>query len=300
MDIFVISNKKGGVGKTTTAFNLAEGLQKRGKRVVAIDLDPQGNLTHMTGLKISGPTSFGVLMGEARLGEAYDWSGPDAVPVVPASPALATADQTLPPGIGRNMRLKEALDTIKDDFDFCIIDTPPAIGIVTINAFVAADFVIIPAEANELSTEGIISVYESVKDVRKYANRRIEISGILLTRYRSNTSIAKEYRKVFERLASKMNTVVYETPIRESIAFSEIPSIHKSIFDYKPRSGAAKDYNALIDNVLGISREKAWLHKWLLEKPDREHETDAEKILRARFAPETLEGYNIKFDDDDI
>lgn len=259
MITFVIANKKGGVGKTTTAFNLAAGLQHKGKEVLLIDLDGQCSLTRMAGLKPNyQSSSFGILSGDCKIVDAICTM--QDFDLIPGNQALTTADKSLPPGIGRNMRLKEALDSLRKNedyrYDYCIIDTPPALGIVTINAFVAADFIIIPAEANELSTDGILSVLESAEDVKKYANPYLEVFGILLTRFRKNTTLGKNYKEIFEQLAYSMHTIVFETPIRESIVFSEIPSIHRPIFDYKPRSAAAKDYQQLVDDCAAIAEVK--------------------------------------------
>lgn len=244
----VISNKKGGVGKTTTAYNLAAGLRKRGKSVLAIDLDPQCSLTKISGVNKNGPTSFGVIAKEVNINDAI--LKLEFFDLIPGSPSLGSADQNLPESVNRLMRIREALADLETDYDFCIMDNAPALGVVTVNAYMAADYVIIPAEANELSTDGIANVFESVLDVRKYVNPNIKIAGILLTRYKPNTVLNREYSSIFNDLAEGMKTKVFKAAIRENVNLSELPSIHVPIFDYKPNSTGAEDYNAFIDEFL--------------------------------------------------
>ena len=152
--------------------------------------------------------------------------------------------------VNRLMRIREALADLETEYDFCIMDNAPALGVVTVNAYMAADYVIIPAEANELSTDGIANVFESVLDVRKYVNPNIKIAGILLTRYKPNTVLNREYSSIFNDLAEGMKTKVFKAAIRENVNLSELPSIHVPIFDYKPSSTGAEDYNAFIDEFL--------------------------------------------------
>lgn len=240
----VIANKKGGVGKTTTAYNLAAGLKIWGYKVLAIDLDPQCSLSKVAGYKKEGPTSYGVISKEVNIKDAI--VPMEHFDLVPASPALATADQTIPEGLGKLMRIREALLEVKDDYDFVIMDDAPAMGVVTMNSLVAADYIVIPAEANELSTDGIVSIYESVLDIKKYMQTNLKIAGILLTRYKAKTNLNQSYSKVFNKLAEQMGTKVFRARIRESVNLSELPSIHQPIFIYKPGSNAKDDYTAFV------------------------------------------------------
>ena len=244
-----ISNKKGGVGKTTTAYNLAAGLKIWGYRVLAIDLDPQCSFSKVSGYnKQEGPTSFGVISKEVSIKNAI--VNMEHFDLVPGSPALATADQTIPEGLGKLMRIREALLEVKDDYDFVVLDDAPSMGVVTMNSFVAADYIIIPAEANELSTDGIVSIYESVVDIKKYMQTNLRIAGILLTRYKAKTNLNQEYTKIFRKLADQMGTKVFRHPIRESVNLSELPSIHQPIFQYKPTSNANDDYTNLVKEFM--------------------------------------------------
>lgn len=248
MTTIVISNKKGGVGKTTTAYNLAAELRKKGFSVLAIDLDPQCSLTELAGVNQNGPTSYGVIAKEVNINNSI--LNLEFFDLIPGSPALGTADQTLPESVNRLMRLREALGELTTEYDFCILDNPPALSVITINSYMAADYVVIPAEANELSTKGIVNVFESVIDVRKYVNPDIKIAGILLTRYKTNTVLNREYTTIFNDLASGIKTKVFDTHIRENINLSELPSIHLPIFAYKPNSTGAEDYKAFVDELL--------------------------------------------------
>lgn len=248
MRTIVIGNKKGGVGKTTTAYCLATELNHRGYRVLAIDYDGQCNLTKVAGVNQDGPTSYGVLTKEVYIGQAIihlDW-----LDLIQASPSLNVADTALPQQLGSYLLTAEALKQIADDYDFCIIDTPPAVGIVTVNAIIAADYIVIPAEANELSSDGIARVFESVLDVQKNYNNNLKIAGILLTRYEQNTVLARQYLSYFETLAKGMGTKVFNTKIRKTVNLSEIASLHTPIFTYRPDSKGNKDYISFTDELL--------------------------------------------------
>jgi chromosome partitioning protein len=254
MITIAISNKKGGVGKTTTAFNLAAGLRKKGYSVLAIDLDPQCSLTKLAGYNQEGPTSYGVLSREVKIDKAI--FSLEFFDLIPASPSLATADQTLPEGVNKLMRLREALlEDLEFDYDFVIMDNAPAVGVVTVNAYMAADYIVIPAEANEFSTDGIISVYESMLDIKKYVNQNIKIAGILLTRFKVNTTLNQEYNKIFQKIAKEMGTKIFPTPIRETTDLSALPSLHVPIWAYKPSSNGAHDYQAFVDDLLKVVKK---------------------------------------------
>lgn len=243
-----IANKKGGVGKSTTSYSLATGLKKRDFKVLAIDLDSQCNLTKIAGLNQDGPTSFGVIAREVKIADAIVKM--KYLDIIPASKALVNAEQALPEGVNRLMRIREALDDIESEYDFCILDNAPAVDVITVNSMMASDYLIIPAESNELSSDGIVEVYESFLDVKKYVNPNIKIAGILLTRYKPNTVIGREYSKVFAEVAKNMDSKVFSVVIRENVSLSELPSIHMPIYDYKPESNGAKDYNAFVDEFL--------------------------------------------------
>lgn len=253
MITITICNKKGGVGKTTTAYTLAAMLHLRNFRVLAIDLDGQCNLTKMTGIKKDCPTIYSVMTREVPIGKSIiptEWFD-----LIQGSRSLFTIGQVLTEGVGRAMRLGEALRTIRRGYDFCILDTPPAVDVVTANALMAADYVVIPAEANELSTDGIVSISDSVKEVREYYNSNLKIAGILLTRYRGRTNIAQDYKEIFQKYAEMIGTKLFSTEIRETIAFSEVPSVHQPIFAYRKDSSGTEDYASFTNELLTTIEE---------------------------------------------
>ena len=253
MITIAICNKKGGVGKTTTAYTLAAMLKFRDFKVLAIDLDGQCNLTKVSGFNKNCPTAYSVLTREVPIKNAIvktEWFD-----FVKGSRSLFTIGQVLSEGPGRVMRLVNALQNVKDDYDFCILDTPPAVDVVTTNAMMAADYIVIPAEANELSTDGIVSVSDSVKEVREYFNSNLAIAGILLTRYRGRTNIAQDYKEIFKKYAKTIGTTLFKTEIRETIAFSEVPSIHQPIFMYRKDSTGTEDYSKFTTELLKVIKK---------------------------------------------
>lgn len=254
MVTITVGNKKGGVGKTTTAYHIAAELQKikisrrRTYRVLVLDLDGQCNLSRVAGVNEDGPTTHSVMMREVKLKDAIiplQWFD-----LVQGSPAMNTISKSLPESIGRYMRINEALQTVQDEYDFCVIDTPPAIDVVTTNALLASDYVIIPAEANELSTDGIAAIYTSIMDGKLHYNPDLKIAGILLTRYKKQTTLARNYRDIFEKMAKAMKTKVFSTPIRENVNLSEVASYHVPVFSLRPDSPGAEDYAALTKELL--------------------------------------------------
>lgn len=254
MKTIAIANQKGGVGKTTTAFSLASELKRRGHKVLAIDLDSQCSLTLMAGINQDGPTSYGIIAKEVSIAQAIiplDWFD-----LIQGSKSLAVADRVLPEGFNRNLRIREPLAQIANVYDFCVLDCPPAVDIVTTNALAAADYVVIPAEANELSTRGIGKIYEGVVDTKSYLNPNIVIAGILLTRYKRNTNLARDYHDYFDQLAEGLDSRVFKTEIRETISLSEITSLHIPIFAHRPNSPGAEDYQKVTDELLEIMEAK--------------------------------------------
>ena len=201
-----IINQKGGVGKSTTALMLAAGLTLKGYSVLAIDLDAQSNLTYTTGARTDGATALGVLTGEIKAGDAVQHT--ESGDIIPASKALAGADAFIT-DTGKEYRLKEALEPVAGQYDFIIVDTPPALGILTINALTACNSVIIPAQADIYSLQGIEQLAETMKPVKKYCNPDLTIEGILLTRYSSRSVLSREVAELAEQLAAKLGTKLF-------------------------------------------------------------------------------------------
>ena len=249
METIAIINRKGGVGKTATAQALGSGLIKKGRRVLFVDLDSQTNLTYGLGADAGQVNSMDVLTGEATAQEAVQHT--QQGDVIPAGEDLAGADKVIT-DTGKEYKLKEALANLAGSYDYVIIDTPAALGTLTINALTAADSVIIPVQADIYSLQGIEQLNQTIEAVKKYCNPALYIRGILATRYNGRAIISKDMLSNFEEAAEQLNTRLYNTPIRECISIKEAQASQQNIFEYAPRSNAAKDYNAFIDEFLEV------------------------------------------------
>lgn len=246
--IYAIINQKGGVGKSTTAEALTAGLTLKGFRCLAIDLDAQGNMTYTVNVKTEGATALGVLMGEVKTLDAIQHTE-NFGDIIASSKALAGADAFITM-TGKEYRLKEALENLQENYDYIIIDTPPALGILTVNALTACTGVIIPAQAEIYSLQGIEQLAETMKPVKKYCNPHLKIEGILLTRYSSRTVLSREVADITKQLAARLGTKIFHTAIRENISVKEAQISRQSLFDYAPNSNAAKDYQLFIEELL--------------------------------------------------
>lgn len=245
--IIAVINQKGGVGKSTTAGALATGLSFKGYKTLAVDLDAQSNLTYTAGATMNRATALGILTGEVKAKDAIQHT--QNGDIIPANKALAGADAFIS-DTGKEYRLKEALESIQSDYDYIIIDTPPALGILTINALTACNSVIIPAQADIYSLQGIEQLAETIKPVKKYCNSNLTIEGILLTRYNSRSILSREVAELAEQLAKKIGTKLFKTTIRDNISVKEAQISQQSIFSYAPKSNASKDYTAFIEELL--------------------------------------------------
>lgn len=253
MKTIAIANRKGGVGKSTTAAALMAGLTSKGYKVLAIDLDAQRNLTSTMRAKADSKTALGVLTGDITAKEAIRQT--ESGDIIPASKALSGADATIT-DTGKEYRLKEALEPIEGVYDYCIIDCPPALGILTVNALTAANYVIIPAQADIYSLEGIEDLQETIQPVRKYCNPQLEIEGILLTRYSPRSILSRDVTTLAEQLAGKLGTFLYKATIREAVAVKEAQISQQSLFTYSPKAKVTEDYRAFIDELLERISEK--------------------------------------------
>lgn len=242
MEVIAIVNRKGGVGKTATAQALGAGLIKKGCSVLYIDLDSQTNLTYGLGADAGGLSSMDVLSGDATAQEAIQHT--QQGDVIAGAEALAGADAAID-GTGKEYRLKEALEGLQ--YDYCIIDTPAALGTLTVNALTAADSVIIPVQAEVYSLQGIGQLSKTIETVKKYCNRNLYIRGILITRYNGRAIISRDMQSNLEDAAAQLKTRLYSTPIRECVSIKEAQASQQDIYSYAPRSNAAKDYAAFIE-----------------------------------------------------
>lgn len=246
-EIIAVINQKGGVAKTTTTLAVGAGLSLRGFKVLYIDLDAQCNLSNTLKTDSSGLSIVELLELKASAKEVIQKTVNGEV--IPASPALAGAD-TFIIATGKEYRLKESLEIIKEIYDYILIDTPPALGVLTVNALTACTSAIIPAQADTYSLQGIAQLYTTIDTVRRYCNQSLKIKGILLTRYNPRAILSKEIAEVIDQTAQKLNTKLFKTTIRETITLKEAQANQQDIFSYSPKSNAALDYNEFIDEML--------------------------------------------------
>jgi chromosome partitioning protein len=246
--IFAITNQKGGVGKSTTTHALGAGLFYKKFRVLFIDLDPQGNLSYaMKADTTKSLSSYNFLTTQGQItGTVQRTSVGD---IIPASPLLSRADIEFDT-VGKEYKLKEALASIKNNYDFILIDTPPALSILTVNALAAADEVIIPAQADIFSLQGIGQLYNTIETVKKYCNPSLRIKGILLTRHNSRTILSRDLTDTISNTAAQLQSKIFKTVIRENISLKEAQANQQDIFSYELSSNAAYDYNKFISELL--------------------------------------------------
>lgn len=246
MITLAITAQKGGVGKSTSAHAIGVGLSRfYGKKVLLIDTDAQGNLTRSLEAARGGAAEL--LTGEAILSEVIQHTG-GGVDIIASSPALTAAEATLT-GKGREYRLRRAIQGASALYDYAIVDTPPALSIITINALTAADRVIIPAQADDYSLESLERLRETIEAVQAHANAALRIDGILLTRYNGRMNVSKYAEEQAQTAAAEMGTRLYNTRIRECGAIKEAQFVREDIYTYSPRSNAARDYKSLLEEI---------------------------------------------------
>lgn len=247
--IIAIANQKGGVGKTTTSVSLSAAIGKLGKKVLVVDMDPQGNTTSGYGInkRSMDISSYNVLMGERRIQEGIIKTKFDGVSVLGASSALAGAELELVDRTNRTTMLKRSLAMIKDNYDYIFIDCPPSLGLITLNCLTAADSVIIPMQCEFYSLEGLTQLIETIKLVKQRFNPGIEIMGILFTMYDTRLNVTVQVvREVKKFLGDK----VFDTVIPRNIRLSEAPSFGEPIIYYNRVSKGAQAYMKLAMEIL--------------------------------------------------
>lgn len=253
--IYAVINQKGGVGKSTTAAAIWAGLNKRGYKALAVELDAQGNLAYIARANNGRGqlTALSVLTREATAEEAIQHT--ETGDIIAANKELAGADAFIT-STGKEYRLKEALDSLKACYDYIIIDTPPTLGILTINALTAADSVIIPVQADIFSLQGIDQLMETISPVKQYCNPGLSIAGIVIDRYDPRTILTRELTEYLNSLASKIGTKVFNSKIREAITVKEAQLRQENIFDYAPKSKVTADYTAFIKELIAEPETK--------------------------------------------
>jgi chromosome partitioning protein len=244
--VLAFANQKGGVAKTTTTLNLAVAFKERGFRVLAIDLDPQGNLTMSQGFNPDEieRSMFDVLVHRLPIAEVIE---PAEVDLAVSSIDLAGAELALASLIGRERALEKALVTIKGDYDYVLIDTPPSLGILTVNALVASDGVIVPVQCEYLSLRGLVQLQNTLTMIRENLNPHVEIQGILPTMFDSRTLHSRE---AIEILEENFGDLVFKSRIRKTIRYAEAPVKGSSVLAYDPEGPAAEAYRELAKEVL--------------------------------------------------
>lgn len=251
--IIAVANQKGGVGKTTTTVNLGASLAYMGKKVLLIDMDAQGNSTSGVGVRKGDVTQdiYDVLINEVPLAETIRPSSREHMDLVPATIQLAGAEVELNQFQTRENRLKKALVPIKEDYDYILIDCPPSLGHLTINAFTASHTVLIPVQCEYYALEGLSQLLNTIRLVQKHFNPALRIEGVLLTMLDARTNLGTE---VVEEVKKYFHEKVYNTIIPRNVRLSEAPSYGQTIIDYDLRSRGAEVYQALAKEVLNNER----------------------------------------------
>jgi len=248
--IIAITNQKGGVGKTTTAINLAAALASKGVRTLVVDMDPQANssMSFLDIHELKKSIYDALTEPHVHLSDVIQPAEKvENLAIVPSTIALAKIEAKLVGELDSHFRLKDELQAIQDQYDYVIIDTPPTLGIITVNALVAATHVLIPIQASYFALEGTDDLLETIDKIKVRANPQLQILGALITMYDKRTLLAKD---IYEQIQHVFGTKVFETVITKSVRLEESPAYRESIFTFAPRSTGAYEYYRLSEEVL--------------------------------------------------
>lgn len=247
--MIALANQKGGVGKTTSSVNLSSSLAFLGKKVLLVDIDPQGNASSGVGVN-KGEIEhciYDVLVDDVAIQDVLQKTDLDNLNVIPATIQLAGAEVELVPAISREIRLKKAIDSIRDDYDYVIIDCPPSLGLLTLNALTAADSVLIPVQCEYYALEGLSQLLNTIRIVQKHLNEDLKIEGVLLTMLDARTNLGIQ---VIEEVKKYFQNKVFNTIIPRNVRLSEAPSHGKPILLYDAKSKGAEVYLELAKEVV--------------------------------------------------
>lgn len=253
--VIAVANQKGGVGKTTTAVNLSSCLGYKGKKVLLIDVDPQGNSTSGLGIdkKKIGKSAYDVLINDVDIQETLVETPIKNLKLCPSNIQLAGAEVELVSTISRENRLKNSLNSIKDNYDFIMIDCPPSLGLLTLNSLTASNTILVPIQCEYYALEGLSQLMETVKLVQKHLNKELDVEGVVLTMFDARTNLSIQ---VVEEVKKYFRNKVYRTVIPRNVRLSEAPSYGLPIILYDPKSKGAECYLDLADEVIEYSEEE--------------------------------------------